>query len=67
MMALMDKLDATLAHSLVMAQVLSELAAPAPSTKGMTPAERAQRLHAEMERRAARAKYALQWRGPADE
>jgi hypothetical protein len=35
----------------VLLQALHRAAAPIPSTKGMNPAERAQRLHAELERR----------------
>lgn len=38
---------------------MRKLTAPVPSTKGMGPADRAQRLHAEMERRIAIAQEAL--------
>lgn len=38
---------------------LHRLQAPVPSTKGMAPKDRAQRLHSEMERRIAIARDAL--------
>lgn len=37
----------------------TRLCAPVPSTKGMSPSDRAARLHSEMERRIALAKDAL--------
>lgn len=42
-----------------MAAALAQLGAPAPSTKGMDPKARAQRLHAEIERRIRIARDAL--------
>ena len=42
-----------------MTLALRRLAAPIPSTKGMGPKDRADRLHAELERRIADAKQAL--------
>ena len=39
-------------------RALARLAAPIPPTKGMDPKSRAQRLHAELERRIAIAKEA---------
>jgi hypothetical protein len=42
----------------LMRQALGRLSAPVPSTKGMDPRTRADRLHAELERRIAIAKAA---------
>lgn len=42
-----------------MIAALEQLGAPIPSTKGMDPRARAQRLHAEMERRIRIAREAL--------
>lgn len=43
----------------VLRQALARHTAHIPSTKGMAPAERAQRLHAELERRIQAAREAL--------
>lgn len=43
-----------------MTQAISDLSAPIPGTKGMGPRDRANRLHAELERRIAIAKGARQ-------
>lgn len=42
-----------------MERALRDLALPVPGTKGLGPSDRAQRLHAEMERRRAVATEAL--------
>jgi hypothetical protein len=43
----------------VLRRALSAACSPIPSTKGMSPKERAQRLHAEMERRIAAGRLVL--------
>lgn len=56
-----DPLQAAAVRAERIERALTALTEPPPSTKGLGPKDRADRLHAEMLRRIAAAKEALRW------